>query len=125
MKFRNNIMPAGLFWLVCQSLCFSGCAQPAAQSSAPAAASRELAFPGAEGFGKYTTGGRGGKVYVVTNLNDKGAGSFREGVSGKSSPRIVVFAVAGTIHLESPVSIKSNVTIAGQSAPGGGICLAD
>ncbi|MFZ4769723.1 MAG: pectate lyase family protein [Ferruginibacter sp.] len=86
--------------------------------------SRPIAFPGAEGFGKYTTGGRGGKVYVVTNLDDKGTGSFREAAEAKEN-RIIVFALSGTIHLETKLSIKGNVTIAGHSAPGDGICIAD
>lgn len=84
--------------------------------------SRLLAFPGAVGGGCLATGGRGGQVVHVTNLNDSGEGSFREAVS--HSNRIVVFDVGGTIELKSAVVVKDNITIAGQTAPGGaGIVL--
>ena len=85
---------------------------------------RTIAFPGAEGFGKYTKGGRGGKVYIVSNLNDDGEGSLRKAVTARE-PRIVVFSISGTIHLLSPLSFRSNLTVAGQTTPGDGICLAD
>lgn len=81
------------------------------------------AFPGAEGFGAKAVGGRGGKIIEVTNLNDRGPGSLRAAVE-QSGPRIVVFRVAGTIELDSSLQITSPyITIAGQTAPGGGITL--
>jgi pectate lyase len=85
------------------------------------------AFPGAEGFGKKARGGRGGEVYHVVNLNDAGPGSFREAVESAKGPRTVVFDVGGTILLKQPLRIrgKSNLTIAGQTAPGKGITLRD
>ncbi len=80
------------------------------------------AFPGAEGHGRYVTGGRGGEVRVVTNLNDSGEGSFRWAVDG-SEKKIVVFNVGGVIPLESDLEIGANTTIAGQTAPYPGITL--
>jgi hypothetical protein len=86
-----------------------------------------LAFPGAEGAGKFAKGGRGGDVYHVSNLEDSGPGSFREGIESMQGPRTIVFDVSGTIRLKKNVEIlgKSYLTIAGQTAPGKGITFAD
>lgn len=84
---------------------------------------RAPAFPGAEGFGKYALGGRGGRVIEVTHLGDSGPGSFREACMAEG-PRTVVFRVSGNIALESELKVKNPfITIAGQTAPGDGVCV--
>jgi hypothetical protein len=98
-------------------LLLTGCFQVQAQTGLPA-------FPGAEGFGKYVTGGRGGTVCRVTSLADSGPGTLRQALEQEGT-RTVVFDVAGTIHLETPIRIRhGNLTLAGQTSPGG-ICVAD
>ncbi|MEK6757067.1 MAG: pectate lyase [Bacteroidota bacterium] len=89
--------------------------------------SKQPAFPGAAGFGKYAKGGRGGDVYHVTNLHDDGPGSLRYGIDTADNPRTIIFDVAGTIQLATPIRMenKSHLTIAGQTAPGKGITIRD
>ena len=113
MKFslKHKIFTAGLLALVS----FSASAQEKTDS-----------FPGAEGFGRYTTGGRGGKVIFVTKTSDDGSeGTLRYALNQKGA-RYIVFKTAGTIFLESPLKItEGNVTILGQTAPGDGITIAN
>jgi len=91
--------------------------------AAPLVAAGLASFPGAEGFGATTPGGRGGRILLVTNTNDSGPGSFRAAVEDEG-PRIVVFRVGGIIDLKRPVAVRHPyLTLAGQTAPGDGICL--
>ena len=82
---------------------------------------QQLAFPGAEGFGRFATGGRGGEIYRVTNLDDSGKGSFRDAVSRPG--RTIVFDVSGVIKIGGKIAVAPRITIAGQTAPGEGITI--
>lgn len=85
---------------------------------------RQLAFPGAEGYGRFARGGRGGSIVIVSNLNDSGPGSFREAITNDIGPRTIVFNVGGVIELKSRLVLSQPyVTVAGQTAPGKGICI--
>ena len=111
-RHRAAIPALGVFF----ALMVAACTTAKRTSSTPLPA-----FPGAEGFGALATGGRGGAVYHVTTLADAGPGSFRDAVS--QPHRVVVFDVGGVIKLATNIDVSSDLTIAGQTAPGEGICL--
>ena len=118
MKKITIICLSSLFLLSCHSQ------NKLDQSNENCNSEKVLAFPEAEGFGKFANGARAvsnPEIYTVRNLNDSGEGSFREAVS--KSGRFIVFSVSGIINLKSPITVSENLTIAGQTAPGKGIVL--
>jgi hypothetical protein len=131
MRRHSSYSASGVLSSLCIALAGSSACAPAVPAAASSAAAKaesglSLAFPGAQGFGAAARGGRGGDVYHVTTLADAGPGSLRDGVESARGPRTVVFEVAGTIALASPLRIREPyLTLAGQSAPGPGITLKD
>lgn len=121
MSKRKRVLGLGLCLVGLLLLTFPTAPSPAASASVQP---KEIpAFPGAEGFGSTTPGGRGGRVIPVTNLADSGPGSLRAACEAEG-PRIVVFRVSGLITLASPLVVKNPfLTVAGQTAPGDGVCI--